>query len=55
MAAFFDTRTVKSQGGLQAPAILSVQGRNYDVQVLLSHGSCTGSILSLQPSCSCTS
>ena len=33
MAAFFDARTVRSQTGLQAPAILSVQGRNHDVQV----------------------
>ena len=35
LAAFFDTRTVKTQGGLQAPAILSVQGRNFDVHVRL--------------------
>ena len=33
MAAFFDTRTVRTQGGLHAPAIISVQGRTYDVQV----------------------
>ena len=38
MATFFDARTVKSQTGLQAPAILSVQGRNHAVQVTRTLG-----------------
>ena len=52
MASFFDARTVKSQTGLQAPAILSVQGRNHDVQVrhVLA---CAGLLTGIGDQCGC--